>query len=459
MLKIKKPTLSTVILMLLGIFTCYSFFKSLNINNKNIDVLTIFLFFIMFCITLIGIVKDKRPFSLNKTYWYFNLIFFIMAPLSQYLANYHVWGVELTSNTYSITNILIILGNIIHVIFYKNNNEVNFEKCIEHKKDTLSNMLLLIIAFISFVLLVMNVGFDNLFLRATNVTEFSDNKMFNTIITHFLKALPVYCFTISFKSNQKLDWKNCLLILIVFLMNYPVSTTRFWMGAIFIGIILLVFIKNKNQNRVQDIILMLTFTIIFPITYLFHFYSLDYVLQNGMNSFDLATSYLSVDYDAYSIFGRIINYTSANGLVWGKQLIGTLFFMIPRAIWTSKPQATGAFLATVTNQNFTNISSPFISEGYINFGVLGLILFEILLATISRKLDNNYWSENKSKYVSLVYPYLIGLLIFYERGALHHAVVYTFCFMLPLFLMFIIDIIFNKKNYKPIYIGGKNDSN
>lgn len=450
-MKIRKPTVSTIIFMGLVLFTGCSFLKSLNANNMNVDILTIFTFVIMLFITIIGIIKDKRPFSLNKTYWYFNLIFFIMAPLSQYLANYHVWGVELTSNIYSITNSLIILGNIVHLIFYKSSNEIIFETNVKSKVIKISYIVLLMVSLIAFVLLVINVGFENLFLRATNVTEFSDNKMFNTIITSFLKALPVYCFSISFKNNPKLDLKNCALMVIVFLMNYPVSTTRFWMGAIFIGIILLVFIKNKNQNRVQDIILMLTFTIIFPITYLFHFYSFDYVLQKGMKSFELATSYLSVDYDAYSIMGRIVNYTSENGFVWGKQLIGTLFFMIPRAIWINKPQATGAFFATVTNQKFTNISSPFISEGYINFGILGLIFFELILAIVSKKIDNNYWSKNRNKYISLVYPYLIGLLLFFERGALHHAVVYTFCFMLPLFLIFIIDTILGKRNNKQIY--------
>lgn len=445
MLKIKKTTASTIFLIILGVFVCYNYFKSLNVKNRNIDELTIFTFIVMFFITMIGIFKDKRPFSLNKTYWYFNLIFFVMAPLSQYLANYHIWGVELSSDTYSMTNILIILGNVVHLIIYKSTNEVNFEKCINQNRNRVPYFLLLIVALTSFALLTMNVGFSNLFLRATNVSEFSDNKMFNTIITSFLKVLPVYCFTVSFKSNSKLNLKNCLLILIVFLMNYPVSTTRFWMGAIFIGIILLVFIKNKNQNRYQDIILMLIFTVIFPITYFFHFYSLEYVVNNCIKSFNLATSYLSVDYDAYSIFGRIINYTSTSGIVLGKQLIGTLLFMIPRAIWPTKPQATGAFLATVTNQSFTNISSPFVSEGYINFGFCGLILFECLLAIVSEKLDNNYWSKNKNKYVVLVYPYLIGLLLFYERGALHHAVVYTFCFLLPLIIKMLCDFIFKTK--------------
>ena len=69
--------------------------------------------------------------------------------------------------------------------------------------------------------------------------------------------------------------------------------------------------------------------------------------------------------------------------------------------------------------------------------IIGLIAFEIILSIISTKLDENYWSKKKNQYIKLVYPYFIGLLLFYERGALHHAVVYTFCFLLPLAIIII----------------------
>lgn len=447
MIKIRKKTISMFILIIIFLFVIYSFFTSIKVTKVDIDPVVIFTFIIMFFLTIIGIFRDKRPYSLNKTYWYFNLVFFIMAPLAQYLSNYNMWRYAISNNTYIKANVCIIVGNIIHSLLYKSKKEVSFAENYD-KTENKKFVFLLIISLGAFTMLVLNIGFKNLFLRATNLSEFTENRMFNTIITSFLKAVPVYCFTLYYKTNKKMDIRNWILIMIIFLVNFPVSTTRFWMGAIFIGIALLVLVKDNKMNRLQDVIFILTFTVIFPITYLFHFYSLEHVINNGFKSFNLANSYLAVDYDAYSILCRIIDYVGSNGIVLGKQLIGTILFMIPRSIWPNKPQATGAFIATETNQSFTNISSPFISEGIINFGFLGLIVFEIFLTLIIRKLDNDYWSINKNKYLLLVYPYFIGLLLFFERGALHHAVIYTFCFLLPLFIIIIFNLLMTKKKQR-----------
>ena len=446
-MKIKKPTILQTIFVLLLSYIFFSYLKSIPYNNSQIDIAVIFTFILMLVLTVINIFRDKRPYSLNKTYWFFNLIFFVLAPLAQYLAGFHVWGYVLSDSTYIKGNVLIIIGNIIHMIFYKNNNEIFFEDKNKEIKEK-NTLILLLIAGICFMLLILNVGFSNLFLRATNVSEFSENRMINTILTFFLKAVPVYCFSIAYNSKKRIDINIILIGILVFLMNFPVSTTRFWMGSIYIGIMLMIFVKTKRNNRIQDLMFLAIFTILFPLTYLFHFYSIEDIILKNKFSFDLASSYLSIDYDAYSVFLRIINYVGLNGVVLGKQLIGTILFLIPRSIWAGKPQATGAFIAQVTGQSFTNISSPFISEGYINFGIIGLLIFEMLLAIISSKLDGNYWSKEKNKYVKMVYPFLIGLLLFYERGALHHAVVYTFCFMLPLIIIFIKNIIFSKKDVK-----------
>lgn len=442
-----KYFVSSLTLILLIFIVLFWYFKTLMIYNNNIDSFVILTFVFIFIISIINIFRDNRPFSLNKTYWYFNLIFFGMAPLAQYLANYNVWGYYISNSYYIKTNLLILVGNIVHTIIYKSNRKVSFENdanTVTKKHES----LLMFIAILCLTLLIFNVGFENLFLRTTNSTDFTESTMFNTIITCFLKATPVYCFTIMYQSSSKINIKKLITLLIIFIVNFPASNTRFWMGAIFIGIILLMFVKPKSGSRTQDIILIFTFTILFPITYFFHFYSIEDVLQNNLISINIADSYLSVDYDAYSIFSRIIRYVDENGIVFGAQLIGSILFMIPRAIWSAKPQATGAFIATATNQSFTNISSPFVSEGYINFGLMGLILFEIILAFISSKFDNNYWSKNKNKYLQIVYPYFIGLLLFYERGALHHAVVYTFCFLIPLILIFLKNLLLNQRRSK-----------
>lgn len=439
-----KFSISSLILMLLIIIVLFWYFNTLVIYNNNIDVFVIFTFCMILIISIINIFKDNRPFSLNKTYWYFNFIFFGMAPLAQYLENYNVWGYYISELYYTKTNLLILVGNIVHMIVYKSDRNVYFEKST-HTVTKNNETVLTFIAMFCLLLLIINVGFDNLFLRTENTTNFIESTMFNTIITCFLKVLPVYCFTIMYQSNNKIDIKKVIVLLTILIANFPTSNTRFWMGAIFIGIILLVFVNSKSNNRIQDFILLFTFTILFPITYFFHFYTIEDVLKNNLIHINIADSYLSVDYDAYSIFSRIIKYVDTNGIVLGSQLIGSVLFIVPRAIWPSKPQATGAFIASATNQKFTNISSPFMSEGFINFGLVGLVLFELILAFLSSKFDNNYWSQNKNKYLKIVYPYLIGLLLFYERGALHHAVVYTFCFLIPLILIFLQKLFLNQR--------------
>ena len=75
-------------------------------------------------------------------------------------------------------------------------------------------------------------------------------------------------------------------------------------------------------------------------------------------------------------------------ITWGYQLLGALFFFVPRAIWATKPIGSGAMLASHQPRAFTNIAMPYWGEGYMNFGILGVVIFTIILA----------YSPNKRKY-------------------------------------------------------------
>lgn len=448
-MKIKKNSLYNlfnIVLVCIIIWIISNFF-SMKVTRYSIDVFVIITFFVILFLSIFNIIKDKTPFSLNKTYWYFNIIFFFIAPFCQYMLNFDIWGYKyrITDYYYLKTNIFIIIGMFVHQLFYGKNIKLikfgsyNFSKKIKFK------FILLFLAISCFFVLSLNVGFSNLFSRVTNSAELSGNSMFNTIFTCLLKIIPVYIFTYFYSRNNKNKFINFCLFVIIFILNFPVSTTRFWMGAIFIGIFLLTFVKDKKKSRVYDIILILIFTVIFPITYLFKFNTLDNILESGLKMQNLVSSYYSVDYDAYSIFARSIKFVDDHDIVYGQQLIGTVLFFIPRSIWPDKPEATGAFIAKSQYQSFTNISCPFMAEGYINFGIVGLILFEIIMSLVCRKLDEKYWHGLGKKYLYLIYPYLIGFLLFYERGALHHAVVYTFCLCLPLLFIYIFNLFFRKK--------------
>lgn len=438
---LEKTYISKSIMIIIFIAIVLNIFQ-LEIDKNNIDILVLLTFIIIFIISIYNIFKDKTPYSLNKTFWYYNLIFNFIAPLIQYLTDYREWGYILNNDDYLNTNILIIFSLIIYLLFYR---RVNKKMIIKQEETSfefskLIKVFLVILSITCLIIGIRNVGFSNLFSRSENNYAISEDGMFNTIFTHIIKCIPVYTFVLLYMKDKKLNIINIFLIFTIIILNFPTSTTRFWMGAIYIGIFLLIFNKNIKNNRRFDLLIMFTFTIIFSIMYSFKFHDIDYFIKNGIEVKDLTESYNSVDYDAYSIIARGLKYVENNDYVYGKQVVGTIFFMIPRSIWNNKPTPTGELIANAQGQSYTNISCPYIMEGYINFGILGVIIFQIVLSMIFCRLDKEYWSKrNCNKYIKIIYPFLMGFVFYLERGALHPVVVYLFCFCIPLIFMCFID--------------------
>jgi len=73
----------------------------------------------------------------------------------------------------------------------------------------------------------------------------------------------------------------------------------------------------------------------------------------------------SLHYDAYVNLLATIEYVSTEGLFFGGQVIGTLFFFIPRAFWTSKPLSSGELIGNYLIERhdfyFNNLSNPIVS--------------------------------------------------------------------------------------------------
>lgn len=419
-------------------------------NGVHADISVLLTFMLIAIISLINIIKDKTPYSLNKTFWYFNLIFFFIAPIIQYKTGYRVWNYGLDNDAYLNTNLFILLSDFIFMLFYKKikKDDIISQEKIKIETTSVFKSILFVCSLICLFIVVKNIGFASLFSREENSYSISGDGMFNTIFTHLLKCIPVYAFFVFYSEKNKITLPSIIILIIICLLNFPTSTTRFWMGAIYIGIFLIIFNKKSKENRTYDILILLIFTIIFSLLYSFKFHDLSYFMENGIDIKNFKDSYNSVDYDAYSIIYRSFDYVKANDIVFGRQLIGTLLFIIPRSIWPAKPKPTGDLIVSSQGQWYTNVSCPFLAEGYINFGIIGTILFQIILAILCSKLDNNYWKNKKNNsYIKFLYPFLMGFLIFLERGALHPTVVYLFCFSIPLIFTVLLNIFRKVKKY------------
>ena len=89
-------------------------------------------------------------------------------------------------------------------------------------------------------------------------------------------------------------------------------------------------------------------------------------------------------------------YVEEFGISWGNQLLGAILFFVPRSIWPSKPLGTGHTAIVALDQHyFSNVSAPLIAEGYVNFGIVGVVLFALAAGWIFRKLDSAFWCRRE----------------------------------------------------------------
>ena len=87
----KKIYFSKIILAIIVLLVLLNIIE-IEIKNNSIDILVLITFALVGTYSIFQIYKDKIPFTLNKTFWYFNLIFFCILSLIQYLSDYEELG-------------------------------------------------------------------------------------------------------------------------------------------------------------------------------------------------------------------------------------------------------------------------------------------------------------------------------------------------------------------------------
>ena len=451
----KKQFLNLILLLLFLVIMLFFYLKNIDYTGKN--VLILFTFIANGTIIIINILKDLRAFSLNKMFWYFSFFFLFLAPFFQYLTSYNCWDYVLEDRTYIRCNLYLILWyfvySISNAIFLKKKN-INI-KCVELDLNYKKMKFMFLLSLLSFIILVTNISFSGLFVRNSNSMSI-DYGAFKAILENTLRAIPVYSLIYSFfclKSYKKGYIYFIILLFITLSVNFPTSITRFWIGIVYIGIGLVVF-RRYIINRRFDYAMILIFTIVFPIFQLFKWYTIEQIIDFTTISNKLISVYNNVDFDAYSMLGRTIEYIDLNGITFGHQLLSTLFFFVPRAIWSTKPLPSGEFIAIQQGQKFTNLSCPLIAEGLINFGIIGLILFALILGKIISYFDSIFWKNFEcTTFLYLIYPFGFGVLIFLLRGAMQPVAVYAFTFYF--FTIFLKKFIIKNKNINYVKISKK----
>lgn len=385
----------------------------------------------------------NRPFSLSLVHWFFYISMFVIAPYSQCLFGYSVWGFRLSMNDYLVTNValtvwagLFALLSTSRVAVISSFSMKNFYASLPKVNDKAA-LRALAVSLCATTVVVATVGASNLFSRDLFSTDF--DRTIGLLFDKALRPLPVFSFVVLLvRANQQGKKSPAFYIALALMLIscFPAAMARYNMACIYGAVLILACAPIFEKRGLFALLFMIGFLVVLPAAnvYRLETFTISMFGEALVGALvNLPHGFCAVDYDAYSILARTLKYVAEIGSTNGHQLLGALLFFVPRSLWPSKPEGSGNLVCAAQGQSILNISSPLPAEGVVNFGVIGIVFFAAIAALVCRKLD--FWFVESESPLRLFYPFACLLFFFMMRGDLlstlafsvGYTVSFTFC--------------------------------
>ena len=409
-------------------------FPSLSHNPSNITcIATIFISMFGIYISLV-----KHSYFINcALFWYFNLIFFGITQLlvlndsqSYYLNNLFLNpNIHYASILILVSSILFLVGQLFgsnHVTKSIYSTDIRSEILIKRRLNFVFYIYLVILPFIVSYL----GGFRYLFKLSRN-QSFNynmDNSVINVLQSIMYVTPIVVLLTNSWLQSQKSKLsigrsKQILLLILVLFYANPIGQSR--QLLLFLTFPLIYNFLKKNSFLILGFfgsvpLLMLTTNETFNRD------------TGGFSGFRLVLASRSGDFDAFSQLVNSIRAIDLGVFPIMHQILGSIFFFVPRSFFESKPKDTGVVLGEAFSLNFTNLSAPWQAELLVNFRLIGIVIGAVLLGLFLAKLDHHSTIQKRIEIFSAI---TFGSLFIILRGSLLQATGrYVFASVLVFFL-------------------------
>jgi len=370
-----------------------------------------------------------RSVNLLSVYFIFTLVFLNLLPWLHYSGRYIIWrSFPIFDSTYVTVNMIIILANALvfltYRIFLKKSKQFSQREATE-KNIALVKLILLLLSTFGFVLVFYLNDFSIIKLFFRGIIDEQrvvvvESSAVSLLLGLTARLTPVFCFYYAFTQLKGgVVTKSCLFLLMV-LSVFPTGVARYMAAFVYIPLMLL-FVPATRSATAFAAMLLISLFFIFPFLNQFRYFS-------EFRSLRLLPSeefFYAAHFDAYENFASAVE---GNFISHGEQLLGSLLFFVPRLIWSDKPVGSGYEMASQFGYQFKNISMPFLGEGYVNFGIVGVVLFAVLIGYSMAKLDSVFGSRvranGKVNYSTAIYYFMIGAIFFLLRGDLMSSVAY-----------------------------------
>jgi hypothetical protein len=125
-----------------------------------------------------------------------------------------------------------------------------------------------------------------------------------------------------------------------------------------------------------------------------------------------------------------------------------MFFWVPRSYWNSKPLGTSDIVGDNAGFYSVNVSSSLWTEGYVNFGVIGIFLFLFLFGRFAYLTDSSFKSNKTNKLqATIVASYFASNTFILLRGDLTTGTMYLQMLIVFTFIIKTLIIKIPKSNF------------
>lgn len=384
---------------------------------------------------------SKDGVSLRVIYWFYSFFFLGVVPVFQHSAG--IWRFDVPDAPIPIAVFVILLSHIIFIIGYRKGEKQklpirNYDKPVKVRVISETKLVLCMVASIGITFsLVAAYGFNPSGSVVREAFGYQHGPLES--VTEFLVRPTVFFFLLILifrlreqKKTPLMKFALFLLFLNVLILIGPFSGNRSMIFFLYFGLLVMVYPPTPRKSFFYMFILV--FGIVGS-----HFQQELRLLVIGseFNAFSLAYLFQG-HFDGFENLCHIISYIDVHGIVWGWQLIGVLFFYIPRILWAGKPGGSGDFIAwNYLDQKYMvfdgNIATPLPAEAFLNFHIVGVVAFMFFTGFMCAWLDKSYrylfnelasktielWELRYKDYIIMIfYPVLLGLFLFILRGDL-----------------------------------------
>jgi hypothetical protein len=393
------------------------------------------LFFAVCIVSLIGIFKsiEQFAFSLNKTFYLFFFFFFGLAPAVQFKFQNTFFNAPLMDSKTYVFGGTLILGillayKLLYAFFFKwASVKLTVKNRVNLTLPTLKIYYLVsFVACLVFLILIKG-NWNIVFFRPPegSLKLQTTGGFLGYALLLMVRPIPLivllhYWLTAAVKTKHIVA-----LGLIALLTTFPSALSRGLIAAYYLPFLVLATPLGKAKFW-YSLSYFFGIFLVFPVLNIFR--SFNNHIFWGTEAFKTG------HFDAFQNFMLLLNENLISG---GKQLMGSLLFFVPQSVWPEKPLATGAWLAQELNFNYANIAMPYFGEGFANFGMVGIVLFLIVIAFVNAYADVSYHQKNRCAEFKIVYLFFLGFEFFLLRGDLTSAVNKTSGFVLALLLVYV----------------------